>query len=48
MLYQFDAEGAGTVIAEDKLGSLTPYVELHIHWDIPKQAKELYTSIYFG
>jgi len=29
MLYQFDAEGAGTVIAEDKLGSLTPYVELH-------------------
>jgi len=48
MLYQFDAEGAGTV-AEDKLGSLTPYVELHYPAsDIPKQAKELYTSIYFG
>lgn len=44
MLYQFDAEGAGTVIAEDKLGSLTPYVELHYPAsDIPKQAKELYT-----
>jgi len=38
MLYQFDAEGAGTVIAEDKLGSLT-YVELLPASDIPKQAK---------
>jgi len=47
MLYQFDAEGAGTVIAEDKLGSLTPYVELHYLQNF-SQAKELYTSIYFG
>jgi len=39
MLYQFDAEGAGTVIAEDKLGSLTPYVELHYPLTVPKQAK---------
>jgi len=49
MLYQFDAEGAGTVIAEDKLGSLTPYVELHYPAsDIPKQAKNCIPSIYFG
>jgi len=48
MLYQFDAEGAGTVIAEDKLGSLTPYVELLSASDIPKQAKNCIPSIYFG
>jgi two-component system, chemotaxis family, sensor kinase Cph1 len=44
MVYQFDAEGAGQVIAEDCLETLTPYLGLHYpSSDIPKQAKQLYT-----
>ncbi len=44
MVYQFDAEGAGRVIAEDRLDALTPYLGLHYPpTDIPKQARQLYT-----
>lgn len=44
MVYQFDAEGAGRVIAEDRAHALTPYLGLHYPpTDIPKPAKELYT-----
>lgn len=44
MVYQFDAEGAGQVIAEDRAETLTPYLGLHYpSSDIPKQAKQLYT-----
>ncbi|MBW4569909.1 MAG: GAF domain-containing protein [Tolypothrix carrinoi HA7290-LM1] len=43
MIYRFDEEGAGKVIAEDRLESLTPYLSLHYPAsDIPKQAKQLY------
>jgi two-component system, chemotaxis family, sensor kinase Cph1 len=44
MVYQFDADGSGQVIAEDKLDQLTAYLGLHYPAsDIPKQAKQLYT-----
>ena len=44
MVYQFDAEGAGRVIAEARADALTPYLGLHYPpSDIPKQAKQLYT-----
>jgi two-component system, chemotaxis family, sensor kinase Cph1 len=44
MVYQFDAEGAGRVIAEDRADELTPYLGLHYPpSDIPKQARQLYT-----
>jgi light-regulated signal transduction histidine kinase (bacteriophytochrome) len=44
MVYLFNSEGAGTVIAEDKLESLSPYLGLHYpSSDIPQQAKQLYT-----
>jgi chemotaxis family two-component system sensor kinase Cph1 len=44
LVYQFDEAGAGTVIAEDKLETLSPYLGLHYPpSDIPKQAKQLYT-----
>jgi two-component system, chemotaxis family, sensor kinase Cph1 len=47
MVYKFDAEGAGTVIAEDKPDDLTPYLGLRYPTsDIPKQAKQLYTLNY--
>jgi light-regulated signal transduction histidine kinase (bacteriophytochrome) len=47
MVYQFDAEGAGRVIAEDKPDDLTPYLGLRYPAsDIPKQAKQLYTLNY--
>jgi two-component system, chemotaxis family, sensor kinase Cph1 len=43
MVYQFDPEGAGRVIAEDTLEGLNPYLGLHYPpSDIPKQAKHLY------
>ena len=43
MVYQFDAQDAGTVIAEDKLESLNPYLGLHYPAsDIPRQARHLY------
>jgi light-regulated signal transduction histidine kinase (bacteriophytochrome) len=43
LLYQFDADWNGTVIAEDRNESLPAY--LHQRWpasDIPRQARELY------
>ncbi|MEG4805155.1 ATP-binding protein [Microcoleus sp. ARI1-B5] len=44
MVYQFDAAGAGLVIAEDRVERLTPYLGLHYPpSDIPKQARQLYT-----
>lgn len=44
MVYQFDSEGAGTVIAEDKLETLSPYLGLHYPaLDIPGQARQLFT-----
>ncbi|MBW4576871.1 MAG: GAF domain-containing protein [Aphanothece sp. CMT-3BRIN-NPC111] len=43
MLYKFDTEGSGAVIAEDKLDSLIPYLDLHYPaLDIPKQARKLF------
>lgn len=43
MVYQFDAEGAGRVIAEDLADDLTPYLGLNYpSTDIPKQAQQLY------
>lgn len=43
MVYQFDADGAGMVIAEDT-NQDTPYLELRYPpSDIPKQARHLYT-----
>ncbi len=46
MVYRFDPdEGHGTVIAEDKLESLSPYLGLRYPAsDIPKQARRLYCS----
>ena len=43
MVYQFDSDGAGIVIAEDT-DQETPYLNLHYPpSDIPKQARHLYT-----
>ncbi|AFY52899.1 bacteriophytochrome (light-regulated signal transduction histidine kinase) [Rivularia sp. PCC 7116] len=44
MVYRFDTEGAGTVIAEAANDELQPYLGLHYPaTDIPKQAKYLFT-----
>lgn len=44
MVYRFDEEGSGTVIAEEIREGLEPYLELRYPpSDIPKQAKQLYT-----
>ena len=44
MIYRFDAEGAGQVIAEDRADSLNSYLGLYYPQnDIPEQAKQLYT-----
>jgi two-component system, chemotaxis family, sensor kinase Cph1 len=43
MVYRFDEEGAGTVIAEEIRQGLDPYLDLRYPpSDIPKQAKQLY------
>jgi two-component system, chemotaxis family, sensor kinase Cph1 len=43
MLYRFDADGSGDVIAESKLEGSESFVGLHYPAsDVPKQAKELY------
>ncbi|MCC3419015.1 MAG: GAF domain-containing protein [Microcoleus sp. PH2017_07_MST_O_A] len=43
MTYQFDAEGNGAIMAEDKLENLSPFLGLNYpKSDIPKQAKKLY------
>ncbi|MEG3860939.1 ATP-binding protein [Microcoleus sp. herbarium12] len=44
MVYQFDPEGNGAVIAEDKAENLTPFLGLNYpSTDIPKQARKLYS-----
>jgi PAS domain S-box-containing protein len=44
MVYRFDTDGSGRVIAEDKLDPLAAYFDLRYPAsDIPKQAKQLYT-----
>jgi len=43
MLYKFDPEGVGAVIAEDRLDSCVPYLNLQYPAaDIPQQARHLY------
>jgi chemotaxis family two-component system sensor kinase Cph1 len=43
MIYRFNEEGHGTVIAEDKQESLTPFLGLNYPAsDVPKQARRLY------
>lgn len=47
MVYRFDAEGAGEVVAEDVIEDLEPFLGLRYpDTDIPKQAKYLYTLNY--
>ena len=44
MVYRFNAEGAGSVIAEAACDELTPYLGLHYPaLDIPDRAKQLFT-----
>ena len=44
MVYQFDPEGNGAVIAEDKAEKLIPFLGLNYpSSDIPKQARQLYS-----
>lgn len=44
MVYQFDAEGAGQVIAEDRTNANESYLELRYPaTDIPDEAKQLFT-----
>ena len=44
MIYQFDAEWNGKVIAEDKAPGMAPFLGLQFPAsDIPKQARDLYT-----
>lgn len=43
MVYRFDQDGSGTVIAEAMRGNIVPYLGLHYpHTDIPQQARYLY------
>lgn len=43
MVYQFDSQGAGSVIAEAKQSELSPYLGLHYPaTDIPQSARDLY------
>lgn len=45
MLYKFDDDGHGAVIAEEKLPHLEPYLGLHYpESDIPKVARKLFSS----
>ncbi|BAY11802.1 sensor histidine kinase [Calothrix sp. NIES-2098] len=45
MLYKFDEDGHGSVIAEEKLNSMEPYLGLHYpESDIPKPARKLFAS----
>ncbi|MGD1921802.1 MAG: hypothetical protein ACFCAD_24675 [Pleurocapsa sp.] len=44
MVYRFDPDGSGSVIAEAIEENLVPFLGLHYPaTDIPKQAKYLYT-----
>ncbi|MFL9452452.1 MULTISPECIES: response regulator [Nostocales] len=43
MIYRFEPDGSGVVIAEDKQEGLEPYLDLHYPAsDVPKQARKLY------
>jgi two-component system, chemotaxis family, sensor kinase Cph1 len=45
MLYKFDAENRGAVLAEDKLDSMESYLGLHYpESDIPAPARKMFTS----
>ncbi|MBD2361039.1 GAF domain-containing protein [Anabaena minutissima FACHB-250] len=45
MLYKFDDDGHGSVVAEEKIASLEPYLGLHYpESDIPKPARKLFIS----
>ena len=45
MLYKFDEDGHGAVIAEEKLEQLESYLDLHYpESDIPKPARKLFSS----
>lgn len=45
MLYRFDEDDRGAVVAEEKLDSLEPYLNLHFPAsDIPKPARKLFSS----
>ncbi len=45
MLYKFDDDGHGSVIAEEKLETMEPYLGLHYpESDIPKPARKLFAS----
>ncbi|GBE93456.1 ATP-binding protein [Nostoc cycadae] len=45
MVYQFDQQGAGSVVAEVKREDLPPYLGLHYPaTDIPEPARQLYTQ----
>ncbi|OKH49227.1 cyanobacterial phytochrome A [Calothrix sp. HK-06] len=45
MLYKFDHDGHGSVIGEEKLSHLEPYLGLHYpESDIPKPARKLFAS----
>lgn len=45
MLYKFDRDGHGCVVAEDKLESMQPYLGLHFpESDIPKPARKMFLS----
>ncbi|MBD2496018.1 ATP-binding protein [Nostoc sp. FACHB-280] len=45
MIYQFDEQGAGSVVAEAKREDLSPYLGLHFPaTDIPTPVKQLYTQ----
>ncbi len=45
MLYQFDADGHGEVVAEEKLADMEPYLGLHYpESDIPKTARQMFLS----
>ncbi|WP_413160839.1 ATP-binding protein [Capilliphycus salinus ALCB114379] len=45
MLYKFDEEGHGVVVAEEKIEELEPYLGLHYpESDIPKPARKLLSS----
>lgn len=45
MLYKFDEDGHGAVIAEEKLESMEPYLGLHFpESDIPKPARTFFSS----
>jgi diguanylate cyclase (GGDEF)-like protein len=45
MVYRFDAEGHGTVVAEELAAELEPFLNLHYPAsDIPQQARRLYVA----